>query len=341
MYRMLISALAFSMCIAGCEPLPCSCPEEVAAVEAESTEGALDEGAPEVKEGEAQEAAEGEAIEGEPLSEGQPEGIEGGSSENESSTVACLGDCSYRIVNTYCHDRAAFTQGLQFEDGVLYEGTGEFCCSQLRRVELATGKVLKAVNIAEDFCMEPLQNCNGAMTCSQAASVFGEGITIFGGRIIQLTWQDCIAFVYDKETMTFQSSFTYNHQGWGITHDGARLIISDGTDTIRFYDPFAYVEVGSIQVRDNGAPVRQLNELEYIQGHIWANVWQTDRIVKIDPATGNVVAKINLAGILPAEDRQPTTDVLNGIAYDAANDRLFVTGKRWPKLFEIALVQQK
>jgi glutamine cyclotransferase len=225
---------------------------------------------------------------------------------------------SYNIVNTYPHDRDAFTEGLVFENGVLYEGTGLWEHSTLRRVELETGDILQIRELSDQF--------------------FGEGITIYGDKIIQLTWQSNIGFVYDKNSFELLQEFNYSTQGWGITHDGTRLIMSDGTSTLHFLDPQTFEEIGHLEVFDNDGPVTRLNELEYVQGEIYANVWQTDRIARIAPETGRVVGWVDLGGLLTAEDRSEPVDVLNGIAYDAETDRLFVTGKLWPKLFEIELV---
>ncbi len=225
---------------------------------------------------------------------------------------------TYRVVNTYPHDRDAFTQGLVFQDGVLYEGTGLRGRSSLRVVELETGQVLQILALPAEF--------------------FGEGVTIFGNRIVQLTWQSNVGFVYDKRTFELLQTFNYPTEGWGITHDGQRLIMSDGTATLHFLDPETFVEIGQVQVYDNNGAVTRLNELEYIHGQVYANVWQTDRIVRIAPQTGQVTGWIDLAGLLSPQDRSQPVDVLNGIAYDAQNDRLFVTGKLWPKLFEIQLI---
>jgi glutamine cyclotransferase len=224
----------------------------------------------------------------------------------------------YNIVNTYPHDRNAFTQGLVFEDGVLYEGTGRFGNSTLRRVELETGVVLQIRELADQF--------------------FGEGIAIYEDKIIQLTWQSNIGFVYDKDNFELLQEFNYLTEGWGITHDGERLIMSDGTSTLHFLDPQTFEEIGQLAVFDNDGPITRLNELEYIQGEIYANVWQTDRVARIAPATGQVVGWIELGGLLTTEDHHEPVDVLNGIAYDAKTARLFVTGKLWPKLFEIELI---
>jgi glutamine cyclotransferase len=225
---------------------------------------------------------------------------------------------TYNIVNTYPHDRNAFTEGLVFEDGVLYEGTGLFGYSTLRRVELETGDILQISELSAQF--------------------FGEGITIYGNKIIQLTWQSNIGFVYDKNSFELLQEFNYSTEGWGITNDGARLIMSDGTSTLHFLNPQTFEEIGQLEVFDNDGPVTRLNELEYVQGEIYANVWQTDRVARIAPETGRVIGWVDLAGLLTTDDRSEPVDVLNGIAYDAKTARLFVTGKLWPKLFEIELI---
>jgi glutaminyl-peptide cyclotransferase len=169
------------------------------------------------------------------------------------------------------------------------------------------------------------------------AQYFAEGLAALNGKLFQLTWQNHKGFVYDLKSFRLEREFTYPGEGWGLTTDGRRLIMSDGTDQIRFLDPSTLEEQGRIGVTARGQPVNRLNELEYIKGEIFANVWGTDYVVRIDPATGRVVGVIDFAGLLPAQERDETTDVLNGIAYDAAGDRLFVTGKRWPKLFEVRL----
>jgi len=227
---------------------------------------------------------------------------------------------TYKVINTYPHDRSAFTEGLVFEDGVLYEGTGLHGYSTLRRVKLETGEILQIRELSSQF--------------------FGEGVTIYGNKIIQLTWQSHIGFVYDKYTFKLLKKFNYPDEGWGITHNGKHLIMSDGTSTLHFLDPETFKEISQIEVSANNIPVTRINELEYIQGEIYANIWQTERIARIDPLTGQVTGWIDLKGILSPEDHSETVDVLNGIAYDTKNDRLFVTGKFWPKLFEIELIGQ-
>lgn len=220
----------------------------------------------------------------------------------------------YRVTRTYPHDRQAFTQGLVYEGGVFYEGTGLYGRSSLRKVEPLSGRILKEVRL------EP--------------SHFGEGIAIFGNRIAQLTWKSRVGFVYDKASFRILHRFTYPREGWGITYDGKNLIMSDGTPVLRFLSPKNYREIATLSVHDERGPVIGLNELEYLQGAIYANVWPTDRIAVIDPATGRITAWIDLQGLLGERDSRGV-DVLNGIAYDARSDRLFVTGKLWPKIFEI------
>ncbi len=224
----------------------------------------------------------------------------------------------YNIVNTYPHDRNAFTQGLVYENNILYEGTGLRGHSTLRKVDIETGNILLIHELPSQF--------------------FGEGITIYGNKIIQLTWESNVGFVYDKNNFNLLKEFNYSTEGWGITHNGMNLIISDGTSTLYFLDPDSFEEIERIEVFDNNGPVSGLNELEYIQGEIYANVWKTDNIARIDPNTGQVVGWIELTGLLNSKNFDEPVDVLNGIAYDAEKDRLFVTGKLWPKIFEIELI---
>jgi len=226
----------------------------------------------------------------------------------------------YRILHAYPHDPKAFTQGLAYQDGFLYEGTGEYGSSSLRRVELKTGKILQTHSLPPDY--------------------FGEGITIYQDKIIQLTWQSNVGFVYDKTSFKLLRTFIYPTEGWGITYDGSRLIMSDGTSVLHFLDPETFQETGSVQVRDGNSIINRLNELEYVRGEIYANVWQSDRIARISPLTGRVVGWIDLRELLPTKWLSRPIDVLNGIAYDSKNRRLFVTGKLWPKLFEIEVTSR-
>ncbi|MEW6333116.1 MAG: glutaminyl-peptide cyclotransferase [Thermodesulfobacteriota bacterium] len=223
----------------------------------------------------------------------------------------------YRVVRSYPHDRRAFTQGLVYERGFFYEGTGLHGRSSLRKVEPLSGRVLQEARLERIH--------------------FGEGITVFGERIVQLTWTSRVGFVYDKASFNLLHRFGYPGEGWGITHDGERLIMSDGTAFLRFLSPRNYRALSSLGVYDDRGPVAGLNELEFVQGAIYANVWPTDRIAVIDPGTGRIAAWIDLSGLLEARDARGD-DVLNGIAYDPKTDRLFVTGKLWPKVFEIRTV---
>ena len=228
----------------------------------------------------------------------------------------------FSVVRSYPHDPQAFTQGLEYVDGVLYESTGLNGRSGIRKVNLNTGEVLQ---------IQPLD-----------PAYFGEGITIWKNRIVQLTWQSGLGFVYDRDTFQQQRTFKYAGEGWGLTHDGTRLIMSDGSDsgTLRLLDPESLRPLGTLKVTDAGRPVARLNELEFVKGEIFANVWQTDRIAIISPHSGRVAAWIDLRGLL--DPRQaPRDGVLNGIAYDAKGDRIFVTGKLWPRIFEIKVIPRK
>ena len=226
----------------------------------------------------------------------------------------------YRVVRTYPHDSKAFTQGLQYVDGFLYEGTGLNGSSSLRKVRLETGEVVQRRDVARAY--------------------FGEGITVWKTDLIQLTWQSNVAFVYDSRTFAPRRTFTYKGEGWGLTEDGTNLIMSDGTDELRVLDPATFAERRRIKVTAAGTPLRNLNELEYMKGEILANVWTTDSIARISPATGRVTGYIDLGGLLTAAEKA-SVDVMNGIAYDEKNDRLFVTGKLWPKLFEVRITQAR
>ena len=222
-----------------------------------------------------------------------------------------------RVARVLPHDPGAFTEGLFFHDGQLYESTGLEGQSDIRRVDLATGAVQQRVALPAPY--------------------FGEGTIIVGDRLYQLTWKHNRAFVYDARTFVLKDTLGYTGEGWGLTYDGESIVMSDGTARLRFLDPATFAVRRTIDVKDGMSPVSQLNELEWVKGEILANVWQSDQIARIDPRTGNVTGWIDATGLLPAGDRTPQTDVMNGIAYDARTDRLYVTGKYWPKLFEITL----
>jgi glutaminyl-peptide cyclotransferase len=237
----------------------------------------------------------------------------------QTSGAARLPVFGYTVQRTYPHDPKAFTQGLQFLDGDLYEGTGLNGRSSIRRVKLETGEVLQERAVPKDY--------------------FGEGIVVWKSELIELTWRSEVAFVYDKATFAPTRTFKYAGEGWGLTHDGTNLIMSDGSAELRVLDPTTFAERRRIKVTAAGAPVINLNELEFVKGEIFANIWQTDTIARISPATGQVTGWIDLRGLLTAAESRGV-DVLNGIAYDAAQDRLLVTGKLWPKIFEITLVKK-
>lgn len=221
----------------------------------------------------------------------------------------------YTVVNSYPHDPGAFTQGLIFRDGFLFESTGRNGQSSVRKLRLETGEVLQKRDVDQRY--------------------FAEGLTDWNDRLVQLTWQTNIGFVYDLATFADRGTFPYTGEGWGLTHDRDRLIMSDGTTRLRFLDPATFREQGSVEVKDGDAAIDDLNELEFIKGEVYANVWLTDRIAIIEPSSGRVTAWIDLTGL--HEPERAGEDVLNGIAYDAAADRLFVTGKLWPRLFEIRI----
>jgi len=237
-----------------------------------------------------------------------------------SQRQAAPADFGYEVVNTYPHDRNAFCQGLAFADGFLYESTGQYGESSLRKVDVETGRVVQRLVLHRNY--------------------FGEGMTIFGNDIVMLTWRSQVGFVLDKQSFRQKSAFRYSGEGWGITHDGKHLIVSDGTAVLRFFDPKTLRVVGRLTVRSRGRPVTNLNELEYVEGEIFANVFETDSIVRIAPDTGTVSGRIDLRGLISRRERSHIDAVLNGIAYDPAKKRLFVTGKDWPKLFEIRLVEK-
>jgi len=225
----------------------------------------------------------------------------------------------YNVVRSYPHDPGAFTQGFIVRDGFFYEGTGMIGHSGIRKVKIDSGEVIQVQPLSQDY--------------------FGEGITDWKGSLVQITWRSEVGFVYDLATFERKKTFNYTGEGWGLTHDDTRIIMSDGTSELRFLDPDTLKETGRITVRDASGPVQNLNELEYVKGEIYANVWQTERIARISPKDGRVIGWIDLTGLLPAAERR-SADVLNGIAYDAAADRLFVTGKWWPKVFEIKVVSR-
>jgi glutaminyl-peptide cyclotransferase len=235
------------------------------------------------------------------------------------SPRAATAEYGYVVAHAYPHDPAAFTEGLFYLDGSLYESTGLEGQSSIRQVRISTGEVIRSRSLAPAY--------------------FGEGIVNWKGHLLQLTYRTQVGFVYDLATFKLERSFHYVGEGWGLTQDGVHILMSDGTQFIRFLDPETLNETGRIEVTDQGLPVRNLNELEWVKGEILANVWQTNQIARIDPKTGKVVGWIDLAGLLDPAPRDPDA-VLNGIAYDARGDRLFVTGKRWPKLFEIRLVKK-
>ena len=228
---------------------------------------------------------------------------------------------TYKVVGAYPHDRKAFTQGIVFENGYFYEGTGLYGSSTLRKVEPETGEVVQIHKLGDEF--------------------FGEGITICGDRVIQLTFKSRVGFVYDKGSFRMLRVFNCPTEGWGITYDGEQLIVSDGTPVLRFLNPETFEEVGRVEVRENDVPISGLNELEYVEGMVYANLWPTDEIAIIAPGSGQVVGWIDMSGLLSSQDRGEPVDVLNGIAYDAVGGRLFVTGKLWPKVFEIKLSRSK
>lgn len=228
--------------------------------------------------------------------------------------------CSYRVVNTYPHDPRAYTQGLIYRDGYMYEGTGQCGESSIRKIDMKNGSILSVLNIDSQF--------------------FGEGITIFEDKIYQLTWRSRKGFVYDLKTFSAESSFSYNTEGWGITTVGDHLVMSDGSHKLYHVVPSSFHITKEVEVYDHDGPVKQLNELEYIDGLVWANVWLTDRIVAIDPETGVVKYELDMTGLLPAAEREKLDDqdeVLNGIAWNPEKRTFYLTGKHWPKLFEIEI----
>jgi glutamine cyclotransferase len=223
---------------------------------------------------------------------------------------------TYQIVNVFPHDRGAFTEGLEIHNGVLFESTGLNGQSDLRKVDLSSGRVLQQTKLSGQY--------------------FGEGMSVLGDKVFQLTWKNEKGFVYGLDSFAVEREFTYTGEGWGMTNDGHSLIMTDGSDEIRFLDPATFKVTRSIHVLRDGQPLTQLNELEWVKGELYANIWQTPFVARIDPATGRLLGLIDFSGLLTPDDlRGGHVDVLNGIAYDATNDRLFVTGKNWPKLFEV------
>jgi glutamine cyclotransferase len=223
------------------------------------------------------------------------------------------------VVNSYHHDPTAFLQGLVWHDGGFYESTGLPGQSTLRRVKFPSGQVTKSISLAPEL--------------------FGEGLAMVGDELIQLTWQSRRGFVYDRESFALMREFSYDSEGWGLTYDGTSLILSDGSDGLTYLDPRSFERLHKLPVTWDGRPQFNLNELEFIEGEIWANVWNTDFIVRIDPSSGRVTSFLDLKGILPSDVQRTSDDVLNGIAYDSVNKRIFVSGKRWPRLFEIKLTK--
>lgn len=230
----------------------------------------------------------------------------------------------YRVVKTFPHDPHSFTQGFEFHDGLLFEGTGMNGQSYLKKEKLETGQVLQQSKIDDQF--------------------FGEGITVVGQQVYQITWKSGTGFVYDKTSFVAKRAFQYPGEGWGLATDGSKIYMSDGTDTIRVWDPATLKELRRFRVRDGATPVDQLNELEYINGEIYANIWQTERIVRLSPVDGRVLGYIDLTGLRAAAQKvakaSEPMDVLNGIAWDAAGKRLLVTGKYWPRIYQIELVKK-
>lgn len=225
----------------------------------------------------------------------------------------------FKVIATFPHDTGSFTQGLVFAgEGQLYESTGLNGESTLRRVDIATGRTLQRIDVPQQY--------------------FAEGLAMVGDELLQLTWQHRLGFVYDKATFKQKRTFSYRTEGWGMAYDGtSRLVMSDGSDTLTFLDPKSYAAAKTLKVQDAGRTVPNLNELEWVEGEIWANVWQTDRIARISPNTGDVNAWIDLSTLYPRAERAPAADVLNGIAYDKASRRIYITGKKWPRLYQITV----
>jgi len=228
---------------------------------------------------------------------------------------------NYKVLHSYPHDQHAFTQGLIYIDGHLFESTGIEGQSTLREEDLETGRILRMQLVSDKY--------------------FAEGLTDWKNTLIQLTWQSHVALVYDRATFHLLRPFHYEGEGWGLTHDAKSLILSDGTATLRYFNPDTFKEIRRVTVKDHGKPVVKLNELEFIHGEIYANVWYSNRIARISPVTGRVLGWIDLSGLITRDQLSSDEAVLNGIAYDAEHGRLFVTGKLWPKVFEIAVVPER
>ena len=237
------------------------------------------------------------------------------------SSVQPVTVMGYEIVNEYPHDPSAYTQGLYFENGFLYEGTGRYGRSSVRKVELETGRVVQQVDLPP--------------------WLFGEGVAALGGLIYQLTWEAHVGFIYDRATFDRRGQFSYDSEGWGLTHDGQHLIMSDGSSFLSFRDPQSFAEVRRLRVFDRSGAIEELNELEFIDGRIWANVWHRDDILQMDPESGALVGRVDLTGLLGDDYPLDPEGVLNGIAYDSEGDRIFVTGKLWPRIVEIRVVPQR
>jgi glutamine cyclotransferase len=238
----------------------------------------------------------------------------------ENPTTPPVPSYSFVVLHAYPHDPHAFTQGFEYRNGFLYEGTGLKGHSTLRKEELETGKVLEEVKLPDRY--------------------FGEGVTVLNDKVMQLTWQSHIGFVYAEAGFRFLNTFSYQGEGWGLTNNGSEIYMSDGTPQIRCLDPNTLHEIRRITVNEEGTPIQNLNELEWVRGELYANVWLTDRVAQISPQDGSVVGWIDLSHLLSAAEGE-NADVLNGIAYDAEGDRLFVTGKLWPKVFQIRVVPKK
>lgn len=238
---------------------------------------------------------------------------------DNNQTTSRAQQVAYEVAGSYPHDPTSFTQGLLWHEGSLYEGTGLEGRSRLRRLEFPSGRVLKEINLSSEY--------------------FGEGLALVDTRLIQLTWQSHRGFVYDLDSFKKLQEFTYDTEGWGLTYDGRNLILSDGSSDLFYLDPQTFKPIRKLAVTMNGQPLTELNELEFIEGEIWSNVWQTDLIVRIDPSTGRVASFLNLKGILAPSDKTGREDVLNGIAYDAEKKRIFITGKLWPRMFEIRVTR--